>query len=85
MASRQQRPGDYLAVCDLSGMTGWASEMALTSRGTRVLKRFLGLEGRKHPQEAPYVPIPGEGRVPWSRPAGEATFRDATAVQPGDL
>lgn len=83
--NREQRPGDFLAVCDLSGMTGWASEMAVTSRGTRVLKRFLGEEGRKHPQEAPFVPIPDEGRIPWGRPPGTYTFRSPTAVTKNDL
>ncbi len=85
MSKREQRPGDWLFVCDLSGMTGWASESALTSRGTRVLKRFLGQEAHKHPQEEPYRPLPDEGRVPWARPPGTAVFREPTDVQPSDL
>lgn len=85
MSTSGQRPGDWKFVCAFSGFVGWASESALTHDGHRVLRRFLGSEGQKHPQEAAYSPIQGEGRVPWARPEATATFREPTDVTAADL
>jgi hypothetical protein len=81
----EQRMGDWKFVCAYSGFVGWASESALTWQGHRVLKRFLGQEAQRHPQEAPGPVITDEGRVPWAQPEGTFTFRSSTAVTPADL
>lgn len=85
MSTQGQRPGDYKFVCALSGFVGWASDSALTSEGHRVLRRFLGAEANKHPQEASAPVVRDEGRVPWARPEPAFVFRAATAVTPADL
>lgn len=82
---RDQRPGDWLFCCAYSGFVGWASDSALTHDGHRVLRRFLGSEAQKHPQEGRAPAITNEGRVPWARPEAAFTFRDPTDVTPGDL
>lgn len=85
MSTQGQRPADWKFTCAYSGMTGWASDSALTWQGYRVLKRFLGQEGQRHPQEGPPVEVLNESRVAWSQPEAPFTFRSPTAVQPGDL
>jgi hypothetical protein len=78
-------PGDYRVICDFSGLKCWASETAQTWNGLRVLRRFIGQETQRHPQEQPYRPRPGEGRIPWARPEGTDVFLDPGDVTAADL
>jgi hypothetical protein len=75
----EQRLGDWKFICDRSGFEGWASESALTWDGRRVLKRFLGDEGRRHPQDL-VRGKPDDQRVPWARPEAADVF-----LSPGDV
>lgn len=77
--SDEQRPGDWRFICQMSGFKGWASESALTWDGRRVLRRFLGEEGQRHPQDL-VRGRPDDQRVPWSRPEATDTF-----LSPGDV
>ena len=85
MSGHEQRPGDHRAICALSGFKGWASEMVKRADGDYVLRRFVGEETRRHPQEQPYVTRPNEGRVTWSRPEGEDVFLEVNDVTASDL
>lgn len=83
--SGEQRPGDWKVVCDLSGLTCWASETVKTWQGYRVHRRFVGSEVQRHPQDTPPKLPQDEGRVPWARPEVTPTFRDPTDVTAADL
>lgn len=83
--SGEQRPGDWKFVCAYSGFAGWASDSALTHEGHRVLKRFLGSEAQRHPQEGRTPVVHNEGKAPWTRPEAPFTFREPTDVTPADL
>lgn len=85
MSGHEQRPGDWRVICARSGFKCWASECAKDWEGFWVLKRFLGSEAQRHPQEAPFVPTPHEGRVPWTQPPGTDIFRSPTSVTKNDL
>lgn len=82
--SGETRLGDWKIVCDLSGFTGWASESVLTWDNKRVLRRFVGSEVTRHPQEDTTPPAI-EQPIPWARPVATYVFRDATSVRPSDL
>lgn len=76
----EQRPGDWLVICEASGFKVWASETVLQWDGARVHRRFVDkrnpqdlLKGRKDNQT-----------VPFSRPEPTDTFLSAT-VTPDDL
>lgn len=84
MSGYEQRPGDYRFICAYSGMQGWASESALTWNGHRVLRRFLGEEGQRHPQDL--VRAKPERQVPqWTRPEPTDTFLGVNDVTPSSL
>jgi SH3-like domain-containing protein len=79
--SGEQRPGDWRFVCDLSGFEGWASDIVLTWDNKRVLRRFVGEEAVRHPQDL-VQGRPDNQSVPWSRPEGSDVFlgvNDVTA------
>lgn len=78
------RMGDWKFVCEMSGFEGWASDSALTWDGRRVLKRFLGEEAQRHPQEF----VRGRSEqiaTPWARPEQTDVFLGVNDVQPEDL
>lgn len=79
MNDQDCRPGDWKFVCDLSGFVGWASESVKTWDGKRVLRRFVGEEQHRHPQES-VRGRPDHQSVPWSRPETTDVF-----LSPGDV
>jgi hypothetical protein len=80
----ENRPGDWKFVCDLSGFVGWASDSVLTWDNKRVLRRFVGEEAQRHPQDFVRV-TPDKETVPWSRPEGTDVFIAAGSVTAADL
>lgn len=82
--SGEQRLGDWRFICDLSGFEGWASESALTWDGKRVLRRFLGEEAVRHPQDLVRGRVDKQS-VPWSRPEATDTFLGVNDVTAEDL
>jgi hypothetical protein len=84
MNDHDERPGEWKFVCEFSGFVGYASESALTWDGKRVLRRFLGEEGSRHPQDFVRV-TPDKQSVPWSRPEATAVFVEAGSVTADDL
>lgn len=81
---REHRAGDWKFVCDFSGFIGWASESALTWDGKRVLRRFLGDEGQRHPQDL-VRGRPESTGVAWARPEATDTFLSPGDVSASDL
>lgn len=77
------RPGDWRVICDYSGFKCWASECAKTWDGFYVMRRFVGEETKRHPQDL-VRGKPDDQAVPWSRPETEDTFI-STPVTPSDL
>lgn len=84
MSGYEQRIGDWRVICDASGFKCWASETALTWDGKRVLRRFLGEEGQRHPQDL-VRGKPDDQRVAWTRPEATDTFLAVGDVTPADL
>lgn len=83
MSGDEQRPGDWRVICDYSGFKAWASECAKTWDGHYVLRRFVGEETQRHPQEF----VRGRAdhpQVPWSRPEPADTYI-VTPVTQDDL
>lgn len=76
-------PGDHLAICAFSGFLGRASEMAKTWDGQFVLRRFIGSEARRQPQDL-VRSRPDDQRVAWSQPEPTDVFL-SSAVLPSDL
>lgn len=83
MSGYEQRPGDHRVICDHSGFMAWASDCVKTWDGKYVLRRFVGSETQRHPQEL-VRGRPDDQRVPWSRPEQTDTFLSAR-VLPSDL
>lgn len=79
MSGHEQRGGDWRVGSELSGFNGWASESALTWDGRRVLRRFVGEERQRHPQDF-VTGIPDDPTVPWTRPLTDDVF-----LAPGDV
>lgn len=79
MSGHEQRPGDYRIVCDVSGFQGRASETVKTWDNKRVLRRFVGDEVQRHPQDLVRT-RPDNQSVPWSRPEPTDVF-----LSPGDV
>jgi hypothetical protein len=75
----EQRPGDWLCICDLSGFKCWASETVQTWNGLRVHRRFVGSETQRHPQEL-VRGRPDNQAAPWARPEPTDVF-----LSPGDV
>lgn len=84
MSGHEQRIGDWRFICDFSGFEGWASESALTWDGKRVLRRFLGEEANRHPQDL-VRGVPDDAGVPWARPERPDVFLTPGSVTPNDL
>jgi len=84
MSGHEQRPGDWLCICDYSGFKCWASETVKTWNGFRVLKRFAGEETQRHPQDLVRGKPDNQG-VPWARPEPTDTFLSPGDVTPDDL
>lgn len=66
----EQRVGDWLCVCDVSGFNCWASDTVIQWNGLRVLKRFA--EPRQ-PQDFVRA-ILDDQTVPNPRPVQPDTF-----------
>lgn len=77
------RLGDYRVICDFSGFKCWASETGMTWDGYRVLKRFLGSEYTRHPQDL-VRGVADDPSVRNPRPEAPDTFL-AARVLPTDL
>lgn len=84
MSGHEQRIGDWRVICDASGFMCWASECAKTWDGKYVLKRFIGEEANRHPQDL-VRGVPDNPMVPWSRPERADVFIAPGDVTPGDL
>jgi hypothetical protein len=84
MSGHEQRPGDYRVICDYSGFKCWASETVKTWQGHRVLKRFVGEETQRHPQELVRGRVDRQA-VPWSRPEPTDVFLSVGDVTAEDL
>lgn len=76
--------GDYRVACDYSGFKCWASETAKTWDGYRVLRRFLGSEYARHPQDL-VKGVRDDQSVPDPRPEGSDTFLEPGDVTPSSL
>ena len=75
----EQRVGDWNVICDFSGFKAKASECVKTWDGFYVLRRFVGQETQRHPQDF----VRGrtdDQRVAWSRPESTDVF-----LAPGDV
>ena len=66
------RPGDYLAICDICGLRGYASEMQLNWKKQFVHSTTCFEE--KHEQYIPPKPLGESQKVPVSRPEQTDTF-----------
>lgn len=75
----EQRIGDWRVICDASGFKCWASETVLTWDNKRVLRRFVGEEAVRHPQDLVRGRPDNQG-VPWTRPETTDVF-----LSPGDV
>lgn len=84
MSGHEQRPGDFRVICDYSGFKCWASETAMTWNGYRVLRRFLGAEASRHPQEL-VRGVTDDPSVRNPRPEATDTFLEPTDVTPSSL
>lgn len=71
-------------VCDYSGFEGWDDEMVRTWNGLYVLRRFVGEEAQRHPQDRA-VGRPERPSVPAARPVQADTFLAVNEVTPGSL
>lgn len=80
----EQRVGDYRVICDASGFKCWASETVKTWDNRRVLRRFVGEEVERHPQD--FVRgVVDDQRVPDPRPERPDVFLTPGSVTPDDL
>lgn len=77
-------PGDYRVICDASGFMCWASETAMTWDRRRVLRRFLGQEASRHPQEL-VKGVRDNQSVPNPRPEATDVFLGLNDVTPASL
>lgn len=84
MSGYQQRPGDFRVICDLSGFQCWASETVMTWDNKRVLRRFVGSEATRHPQDLVRA-RPDDQTVKNPRPEPADTFLEVGDVSPSDL
>lgn len=84
MSGYEQRLGDYRVICDASGFKCWASETVKTWDGRRVLRRFVGEETQRHPQD--FVRgVREDVSVPDPRPEAPDTFLSPGDVTPDSL
>lgn len=84
MSGYEQRHGDWRVICDASGFEVWASETAKTWDDRRVLRRFVGEETSRHPQDL-LKGIPDDQTVPWTRPEPADVFLTPGEVTPSSL
>ena len=84
MSTESIRPGRYRMICDISGFVGWNDEMAKRWDGSYVLRRFLGAESQRHPQEL-VRGMKDDQSVPNPRPEGTDVFLAYNDVTPSSL
>lgn len=77
----EQRIGDHLVICDLSGFRCWASETVVQWNGLRVLRRFAE---QRHPQDF-IRGVKDDPTVRNPRPEQDDVFLSAGDVTPEDL
>ena len=80
----EARPGRYKMICDYSGFVGYNDEMVRTWNGLYVLRRFVGSESQRHPQDFVRA-VPDNQLVPNPRPEPADTFLSPGDVTPSDL
>jgi hypothetical protein len=84
MSGHEQRIGDYRVICDYSGFKCWASETVTTWNGYRVLRRFIGSEVSRHPQDL-VRGVSEDPSVKNARPEAADTFLNPGDITPSSL